>query len=116
METQSEEAGRLNLTLDRGPSVWPRLEPQSPWQRSPGWTVIGIAAGAALTAWGVSARSERRRSAALMISAAAAAAAVLAFRLVPNFLAMIRERQDAVDTTSLDSFPASDAPSSRQVG
>ena len=105
----------LNLTPERGPSVWDRLDRRATERRG---HVTLIAAGALLAAWWLRRRSIRQI---WPVALAAGAAGAYWSGLSPANLTVRRRRapgaqDDAmVDVAVEDSFPASDPPSSMQV-
>lgn len=105
-----------NLSPNRGPSVWDRPEPPTPWNaaESERWCVA--ACGSALAAVGL-----RQRSTGGALLALAGGALAIRALLGYNDLASLRRtvgrlhddagHKDAIESASDDSFPASDAPS-----
>ena len=104
----------LNLTPQRGPSVWHQMD------RKPALCaaqIAAIAGGTLLVASSIRQRSTRDTwLAAMGMSCIAAALFCRApFSSLGLRLKQRRQRYDAIDQASADSFPASDSPSSGQV-
>ena len=108
----------MNLTPERGPSVWTRMDRESKLDR---WWLAMIVGGGVLAA-----ASVRRPSSGRAWAAALGLAGVTAGFLCHSGsrrLSAALERllwsepaDDAIDAASADSFPASDAASIRAVG
>ena len=109
-----DEPPSLNLTPQRGPSVWHQIDRKPPLCAA---QLAAIAGGMLLVASSIRQRSSRDTWIAAMGMGAIAAAlfcrgpvSSLGLRLKHH-----RLRYDAVDHASEDSFPASDPPSSGHV-
>jgi len=102
----------LNLTPERGPSVWARMERESKMDRY--WLALIIGGGAlaassmrrpsTVRSWGVTVGLACAIAGFLCHSGSGRASAALS-RLWRSV-----SEDDAIDTASEDSFPASDAP------
>jgi hypothetical protein len=107
------EPPSLNLTPERGPSVWHELHKEP--AMSPG-QYAAIAGGALLIASSVRRRSNRDAWIAALGMGCIAGALFYRRPLAAISLRLKQSRQsfDALDQTLDDSFPASDPPSSMQ--
>jgi hypothetical protein len=108
-----DEPPSLNLTPQRGPSVWAELHKKPSMSMG---QLAAVAGGALLIASSVRQRSSRDAWVAAL--GMGCIAGVLVSRSSFGFSLWFRQSQpayDAIDQTSDDSFPASDPPSSMQV-
>jgi hypothetical protein len=102
----------LNLTPERGPSVWARMERESKMDRY--WLAL-IVGGGVLAASSVG-RPSRGRPWAVTVGLACVTAGFLCHSGSSRASAALARlwrsvsEDDAIDTASADSFPASDAP------
>ena len=97
----------LNLTLQRGPSVWD----DRPVSAAKNWRALGVAAGAVLASLALHPRANRQWL--IGMGLGVAGACLLGDRLASTITAGMRRivpgvRNDLVDQASEDSFPASD--------
>jgi hypothetical protein len=102
----------LNLTPERGPSVWARMERESKMDRY--WLAL-IVGGGVLAASSMR-RASNGRPWAVTMGLAGLAAGFLCHSGSSRASAALERlwrsvsEDDAIDTASADSFPASDAP------
>jgi hypothetical protein len=104
----------LNLRLDRGPSVWNRLDQRSTERQG---QLMLVAAGVLLAVWWLR-RGSKRTLWPLAIAAGVAGMTWSGFSFSNRRAAQPRagsQNDTMVDVAVADSFPASDPPSSMQV-
>ena len=103
----------MNLTPERGPSVWARMDRKSKLDR---WWLAMIVGGGALAASSIRRRANGRTWAALGLACATTGffchSGSRRLSAAIESLYCAEPVDDAIDRASADSFPASDAPAS----